>query len=76
MNYQLLYSCCSQNQYLGVSVEHFDSLGGDEEIHLCHGLRLTLRRLHTDTHTTVNEILDTPFWMNRFSKLQRTVNKN
>lgn len=44
----------SQSEYLGVSVEHFDSLGGDEEIHLCHGLRLTLGGLltHTQTHTT------------------------
>ena len=48
------YSCVlyvSQGEYLGVSVEHFDSLGGDEEIHLCHGLRLTLGGLFTHTHT-------------------------
>lgn len=41
--------CTSASEYLGVRVEHFNSLGGDEEIHLCHGLRLTLRRLHTHT---------------------------
>lgn len=41
----------SRSEYLGISIEYFDSLGGDEEIHLCHGLRLTLRGLHTHRHT-------------------------
>lgn len=51
----ILHSCVlyiSQSGYLWVSVEHFDSLRGDEEIHLCHWLRLTLRGLHTHIYTT------------------------
>lgn len=35
----------SSGAYLGVSVEHFDPLGGDEEVHLYHWLGLTLRGL-------------------------------
>ena len=41
--------CFSQSEYLGVSIEHFDSLGRNEEVHLCHGLRHILRDLHTCT---------------------------
>lgn len=31
------------NVYLGVGIEHLDSLSGDKEIHLCDGLRFSLR---------------------------------
>ena len=70
------YSCVlyvSQGEYLGVSVEHFDSLGGDEEIHLCHGLRLTLGGLFTHTHTHTHT--DTHTHTTRQSTIRHTLMK-
>lgn len=43
-------------QYLWVNIEDFDSLGGDEEIHLCHGLRFTFRGLNIHKYTTLTHL--------------------
>lgn len=49
--------------HLCVCVEHFDPLGGDEEVHLCHGLGLTfwslLRHTHRPIHTVTEKDTET-----------------
>ena len=43
--------------YLCVSVEHFDSLGRNEQIHLCHWLRLSLRSLREHRDSLISDVL-------------------
>lgn len=38
-------------KYLRVCIEHFDSLSGDEEVHLRHGLSFTFWSLKIENHT-------------------------
>lgn len=38
-------------KYLRVCIEHFDSLSGDEEVHLRHGLSFIFWSLKIENHT-------------------------
>lgn len=62
--------------YLCVSIQHFDSFSGDEQVHLCHHLRVFILALGNKRHIVFNMTMTTVTWgKNRMQQLHRVVGK-